>query len=60
MTNKNYYQRFSKKRIGAGVLLFNENNELLIVKPIYKNYWSIPGGVIDKNETPKNGCIREM
>lgn len=60
MTNKNYYQRLPKKQIGAGVLLFNKNNELLIVKPSYRNYWSIPGGVVEKNETPKNGCIREI
>lgn len=59
MIDKNYYQDLPKKRMGAGVLLFNENNELLVVRPCYKDYWSIPGGVVDENESPRNACIRE-
>lgn len=46
--------------MGAGVLLFNRAGELLIVKPSYKNHWSIPGGVVEVDESPKAGCIREV
>lgn len=56
----NYYQTLPKKQMGAGVLIFNENDELLIVKPTYKDHWSIPGGVIDEDESPRNACIREV
>ena len=48
------------KRMAAGALIFNEKDELLIVKTSYKNYWSIPGGVIEENESPRQGCIREI
>ncbi len=46
--------------MGAGALILNNNGELLIVKPGYKDHWSIPGGVVDKNESPRNACIREV
>lgn len=26
---------------------------------LYKDHWSIPGGVIAENESPRNACIRE-
>lgn len=62
-TNKNiisYYQNLPRKRMGVGVLIFNEQDELLLVKPVYKDHWSVPGGVIDENESPKNACYREI
>nr|KKS48922.1 MAG: NUDIX hydrolase [Candidatus Giovannonibacteria bacterium GW2011_GWF2_42_19] len=56
---KDWLSRLPAKRMGAGVLFFNEKGELLIVKPHYKDYWSIPGGVVDKNESPRAAAIRE-
>lgn len=55
----NYYSTLPKKRMGAGVLVFNKDKELLILKPSYQTHWSIPGGVVEKNESPRNACIRE-
>lgn len=46
--------------MGVGALIFNEENELLIVKPSYKDHWSIPGGVVEENESPQTACIREV
>lgn len=54
-----YYKGLPKKPMGAGVFLFDENNRLLIVKPNYKEGWSIPGGAVDANESPKEAAIRE-
>lgn len=54
-----YYQTLPKKRLGVGVLLFNAKGELLIVKPVYKDHWSVPGGVVDENESPRQACLRE-
>jgi len=55
-----YYQALPKKRMGAGALFFNEQGKILIVKPTYKDHWSIPGGVVDENESPRTACIREI
>ena len=49
----------SAKLSGAGMLLFNENSELLIIKSPYKNYWTIPGGGIESEESPLEAAIRE-
>lgn len=54
-----YLKSLPKKRVSAGVLLFNKRGEILLVKPRYKDHWSIPGGVCDENETPTKACIRE-
>lgn len=54
-----YYKNLPKKRMGVGALILNEKEEILIVKPSYKDHWSIVGGVIDNNESPKDACIRE-
>ena len=58
--SEDYYKNLPKKRIGSGVLFFNKHQELLIVKPVYKDHWSIPGGVVDENESPRSTCIREV
>ena len=46
--------------MAAGALIFNNKNELLIVKPNYKDRWSIPGGVVDVDESPRQACLREV
>ena len=58
--SNDYYKTLPKKRMGAEALIFNNKNELLTLKPSYKDYWSIPGGVIEENESPKAGCVREV
>ena len=57
---KDYFKKLAKKRIGAGALIFNEKNELLIVRISYKSYWSVPGGVVEDNESPRQTCLREI
>ena len=46
--------------MAAGALFFNDKNEILIVKPSYKNNWEVPGGVVEENESPLQACIREV
>lgn len=55
-----FYQNLPKKRMACGVIFFNNKEEILIVKPSYKDHWSIPGGVIDLNESPRQAAIREI
>ena len=51
---------YPKKQMGAGALFFNTAGELLVVKPTYRDHWSIPGGVIEDAESPRQGCTREV
>jgi 8-oxo-dGTP diphosphatase len=60
MDNQEYIESLPKKRIAAGALIRNEARELLIVKPCYRDPWLIPGGVVELDESPKEGCLREV
>jgi 8-oxo-dGTP pyrophosphatase MutT (NUDIX family) len=45
----------------AGALIFDPHGRLLILKPTYKNGWTIPGGVMEAGgETPWRACQREV
>jgi 8-oxo-dGTP diphosphatase len=47
------------KRMAAAALLLSEDGRLLIVKPLYDDYWLLPGGVVERDESPRRGCARE-
>jgi 8-oxo-dGTP diphosphatase len=44
----------------AGALIRDEQGRVLLVEPNYKDYWEIPGGLIEVGETPSQGCEREI
>ena len=52
--------------IGAGILLLNRNNEVLLllrddkVDIPFPDMWDIPGGKVEDNETPIEAIRREM
>ena len=54
-----YWQIFKPKTYGARAIILNEAN-ILLVKNINVNHWSLPGGKIDKEETPEECLLREL
>lgn len=44
----------------AGALMLDEAGQVLLVEPNYKDYWEIPGGLIEVGETPSQACAREI
>lgn len=59
-TPDTFYALLPQKRMGAGCLFLNQAQHLLLVKPTYKPTWEIPGGIVEKNESPKHCCKREV
>lgn len=55
-----FLRSLPKKRISASVMLFNARGSLLMVKPWYKQYWTLPGGSVDAWESPSEACRREV
>jgi 8-oxo-dGTP diphosphatase len=55
-----YTRSLPKKRLAAGALLLNRQRDVLLVKPIYRTGWLIPGGAVETNESPRAGCRREV
>jgi 8-oxo-dGTP pyrophosphatase MutT (NUDIX family) len=51
---------YDKKPLAANAIFFNSKGELLIVKPTYREYWLMPGGGVENDESPRIGCVREI
>jgi len=46
---------------GAAAALFtDETGRVLLVKPNYRDHWSLPGGIMEAAEPPRDGCAREV
>jgi 8-oxo-dGTP pyrophosphatase MutT (NUDIX family) len=58
-TRSEFYRSLPKKRMASAVLLFNEQHEILVVQPTYKEDWELPGGAIELGESPKAALVRE-
>ena len=50
----------SKPRVAAGALFFDDQDNVLLVKPTYKDGWDIPGGYVEPGESPVEACRREV
>lgn len=44
----------------ARVVVLNRRGQLLLVHEIASNRWSLPGGGIEKSETPVDAAVREL
>jgi len=59
-TQKNWIQLATKRISSSGVMLEDSDGKLLVVKATYKPYWTVPGGLVDDRETPKQAAVREV
>ncbi len=46
--------------MAAGLLLFNVEGQVLLVKPTYKPHWELPGGMVEADESPRDAAQREI
>lgn len=53
-------ERLPRKRVAAGAIVRDAAGRLLMVEPLYKPTWEIPGGVVEADESPLDGCRREI
>lgn len=44
----------------AAALISSPAGEVLLVKPNYRELWSLPGGILEEGEPPHHGCAREV
>ncbi|MDW3218649.1 MAG: NUDIX hydrolase [Acidimicrobiales bacterium] len=45
---------------GAVAVLQRDDGRFLFVKPVYREGWTLPGGLVDRGEDPGTAVIREM
>ena len=44
----------------AAALITSPPGDVLLVKPNYRDHWSLPGGILEDGEPPHVGCAREV
>jgi len=44
----------------AGALFTDHDGRVLLVKPNYREHWSLPGGIMEQDEPPHEACRREI
>lgn len=51
---------FATPRVAAGALFIDADGRVLLVHPTYKDTWDIPGGYVERGESPAAACRREV
>ena len=46
--------------VSAGALITDPAGQVLLVKPNYRDHWTLPGGICEHGEPPHAGCAREV
>jgi 8-oxo-dGTP diphosphatase len=55
-----YVASLACKRMAAGALFRDVAGGLLLVNPVYKPMWDLPGGSVEAEESPYAACRREV
>lgn len=55
-----YVQSLPRKRMAAGALFADEAGRVLLVDPVYRETWDLPGGAVEAEESPYAACRREV
>ena len=55
-----YVGSLARKRMAAGALFRDEGGRVLLVDPVYRETWDLPGGAVDAEESPQAACRREV
>jgi 8-oxo-dGTP diphosphatase len=46
--------------MAAGALCRDQTGQVLLVDPVYRDTWDVPGGVVEAEESPHAACRREV
>ncbi|MGW2917123.1 NUDIX domain-containing protein [Streptomyces angustmyceticus] len=60
MSDNEHEVKMARPRMASGALFFDEQGQVLMLEPTYKDYREIPGGYVETGESPRQACIREV
>jgi 8-oxo-dGTP diphosphatase len=55
-----YAASLARKRMAATAFLRDDQGRVLLVNPVYKEMWDLPGGSVEAEESPHAACHREV
>ena len=57
---KTFYAGLPTLYGASAALITDPSDRVLLVKPNYRDHWSLPGGILEEGEPPHVGCAREV
>jgi 8-oxo-dGTP diphosphatase len=55
-----YVASLARKRMAASAFFRDSEGRVLLVNPVYKEVWDLPGGAVEADESPHAACRREV
>ncbi|MHA4948004.1 NUDIX domain-containing protein [Micromonospora sp. SD19] len=55
-----WYANLASFYAAAAAFITDQDDNVLLVKPTYRDYWAFPGGYVDEGEYPHDACAREV
>src|SRR5580698_11400574 len=55
-----YVASLARKRMAVGALCRDGKGRVLLVDPVYRDTWDLPGGAVEAEESPQAACRREV
>src|SRR5580693_4378488 len=55
-----YAASLARKRMAATAFFRDGEGRVLLVNPVYKQTWDLPGGAVEAEESPHAACRREV
>lgn len=55
-----FYRNLPRRRMAAGLLVTDDEDNVLLLETTYKQNWEIPGGVCEPGESPRRTAMREV
>ncbi|WP_405493541.1 NUDIX domain-containing protein [Streptomyces sp. NBC_00096] len=60
MSENEHEAKMAHPRMASGALFFDDQGQVLLLEPTYKDYRDIPGGYVETGESPLQACVREV
>lgn len=57
---RQWYESLPRFLGSAGMLFTDADDRVLLVKPNYRDHWSLPGGIVEADERPDECAEREI
>ncbi len=54
------YPSISRPDVSAAALFSDDAGRVMVVNPVYKDGWDLPGGFAEPGEAPRAACVREV
>lgn len=58
--SSDYTATLPRKRMASAVLFRDRSGRILLVDPVYKDQWELPGGSVEADESPYEAARREV